>query len=127
MAICPQGPHRKGEEPKPMMNERGKSDPAIVAVNPSNKAERSAAEAVEPRAGTKGNASQHSTRRTLNREGVSQGLERIRRTAREKKKEKFTALLHHISIDLLEEVFFDLEKDAAAGVDGLTWKDYEAD
>jgi group II intron reverse transcriptase/maturase len=56
---------------------------------------------------------------------VTQALERIRRTAREKKKEKFTALLHHISTDHLEAAFFELEEHAAAGVDGLTWRDYE--
>src|SRR6516165_5354718 len=75
------GPHREGEEPKPMMNERGKSDPAIVAVKPANKAEQSAAESVEPRAGTKGNADQQSTRRAQDRESVSQALGRIRQVS----------------------------------------------
>ena len=56
---------------------------------------------------------------------MSQALERIRRTARERKKEKFTALLHHISTDHLEAAFFELEEHAAAGVDGLRWRDYE--
>jgi group II intron reverse transcriptase/maturase len=56
---------------------------------------------------------------------VSQALERIRRVAKERKKEKFTSLLHHISIDLLDEAFFELKEDAAAGVDGLTWNEYE--
>src|SRR5919197_3178867 len=76
------GPHREGEEPKPMMHGRGKSDSAIVAGRPANKAEQSAAEPVEPRAETKGNASQHNTHRTPSRASVTQGLERIRRTAR---------------------------------------------
>ena len=58
---------------------------------------------------------------------VSQALERIRKVARERKKERFTALLHHINIELLEEAFFELAKNAAPGVDRLTWKDYEAD
>ena len=53
-----------------MMNERGKSDPGIVAVKPANKAEQSAAESVEPRAGAKGNADQQSTRRAQDRESV---------------------------------------------------------
>jgi group II intron reverse transcriptase/maturase len=53
-------------------------------------------------------------------------LERIRKVAREKKEEKFTALFHHLSIDLLEEAFFELKENAAPGVDGLTWQDYEA-
>jgi hypothetical protein len=82
------GPHREGEEPKPMMNGPEKSDPAIVAVKPANKTARSAtepfvkehaaAESVEPRAGTKGNADWQSTRRTQSRVSVSQALERIR-------------------------------------------------
>ena len=110
-----------------MMHGPEKSDPAIVAVKPANKAERSAAEPVERRAGTKGNAGQQSTRRTQSRESVSQALERIRKVAKERKKERFTALLHHISIDLLGEAFIELKRDAAPGVDGLTWKDYEAD
>jgi group II intron reverse transcriptase/maturase len=58
---------------------------------------------------------------------VSQALERIRKVARERKKERFTALFHHISVELLEEAFFELKEDAAPGVDRLTWKDYEAD
>ena len=65
-----------------MMNERGKSDPAVVATKLANKAERSAAEPVEPRAGTKGNANQQHTGRTQSRETVSQVLARIRQTAR---------------------------------------------
>ena len=112
-----------------------KSDSAIVAVKPTNKVERSAAEQsaaeptatepVERRAETKGNAGQQSTRRAQSRASVSQALERIRRVARERKKEKFTSLLHHISIDHLEEAFFELKKNAAPGVDGLTCRDYE--
>ena len=108
-----------------MMNGRGKSDSAIVAVKPTNKAERSAAEPVEPRAEAEGNAGQPRTDRTLSRSDVLQGLERIRRTAEERKTEKFTALFHHLSLDLLHEVFAELKANAAAGVDGLTWRTYE--
>ena len=108
-----------------MMHGPGESDSAIVAGKPTNKAERSAAEPVEPRAETKGNASQQSTGRTQSRGTVSQALERIRQRARQRKKERFTSLLHHISIDLLDEVFFELKEDAASGVDGLSWADYE--
>src|SRR4030088_2492075 len=108
-----------------MMHEGEKSDLAIVAVKPTNKAGRSAAELVEPRAGTKGNAGQQSTDRTPSRATVTQALERIRRTARERKKERFTALLHHITPELLEAEFFALEEHAAAGVDGVRWRDYE--
>jgi len=110
-----------------MMHGRGKSDSVIVAMKPANKAEPSAAESGEPRAGTKGNASQQSTRRTQSRENVSQALDRIRQVARQRKKERFTALFHHISVDLLRTAFFALKRDAAAGVDGLKWQDYEAD
>src|SRR5215468_6548915 len=110
-----------------MMRGHEKSDSVIVAAKPANKAEQSAAEPVEPRAGTKGNASQQSTCRTQSRVSVSQALEHIRRIARERKKERFTALFHHLNIDLLEEAFFELKEDAAPGVDRLTWTDYEAD
>ena len=103
-----------------------KSDSAIVAVKPANKAVQPAAELVEPRAGTKGNAEQQNTYRTQSRKSVSQALDRIRKVAKERKKEKFTALFHHINIDLLEEAFYELKEDAAPGVDRLTWKDYEA-
>src|SRR5215204_823597 len=114
-----------------------KSDFAIVAVKPANKvvrpaAERSvtgqaAAEPVERRAETKGNADQQSTHRTQSRASVTQALERIRIAARERKKERFTALFHHISLDLLEEAFYELKENAAPGVDRLRWTDYEAD
>ena len=110
-----------------MMHGRGKSDEAIVASKPANQAERSAAEPVERRAEAKGNADQQSTHRTPSRAGVTQALERIRKTARERKKERFTALLHHISVEHLEAAFFELEETAASGVDGLRWRAYEAD
>jgi RNA-directed DNA polymerase len=110
-----------------MMNERGKSDTAVGAMKPANKAERSAAELVEQRAVTKGNADQQSTRRAQERESVSQALGRIRQAAKQRKKEKFTTLLHHISVELLRLSFFEIKKDAAPGVDGLTWQDYESD
>src|SRR6266542_2941793 len=110
-----------------MMHEREKSDPAVVAVKPVNNAERSAAEPGEPGAGAEGNASQHRTGRAQKRATVSQGLERIRQVARQRTKEKFTTLLHHISTDHLEQAFLELKEDAAPGVDGVTWRDYEAD
>jgi len=58
---------------------------------------------------------------------VPTALDRIRRVARERKKEKFTSLFHHISVDLLEEAFCELKRNAAPGTDGLTWQGYEAD
>src|SRR3982074_129623 len=110
-----------------MMHGREKSDSAIVAGKPTNKAVPTAAEPVEPRAGAKGNASQQSKLRTQCRKRVAQALERVRQAARQRKKERFTALLHHISIDCLRMAFFALKRDAASGVDGLTWPTYEAD
>lgn len=110
-----------------MMHGREKSDPAIVATKPTNKAGQPAAEPVEPRAGAEGNAGRQSTRRAQNRGSVSQALDRVRQAARRGKKERFTALLHHLSPDLLRAAFFALKRDAAPGVDGLTWRAYEAD
>ncbi len=120
-----------------MMNGREKSGPAVVASRrkaaglprgkPTNKAERSAAESGQPRAGAEGNADQHSTHRTLSRERVTQALARVRQAARQKKKERFTALLHHVNLDSLRQAFYALKRKAAPGVDGLTWRDYEAE
>ena len=73
------GPHREGEEPKPMMHGHEKSGDAIVAVKPTNKAERSAAEPVEPRAEAKGNAGQQNTHRAQYRVRVAKALACIRR------------------------------------------------
>jgi len=109
-----------------MMNGPEKSDSAIVAMKPANKVGRPTAEWAEPRAGTKGNTGQPHTRRTQGRDSVSQGLDRVRNAARQRKKEKFTALLHHVTVDLLRDAFLALKRRAAPGVDGLTWQDYEA-
>ncbi len=109
-----------------MTNGPEKSDSAIRATKPANKAGRPAAEWVEQRAEAKGNTGQQRTGRAQNREGVSQGLERVRQAARQRKKERFTALLHHVTVDLLREAFYALKRKAAPGVDGLRWQDYEA-
>jgi len=110
-----------------MTNGPKKSDLAKVAEKPTNKAGgRTTAESVEPRAGTEGNANQQSMHRTQCRVRVSQALARVRQVARTRKKERFTALLHHISIDLLRLSFYALKRKAAPGVDGVRWKDYEA-
>ena len=120
-----------------MMHGHEKSDLVIVAGKPANKAEApsaeqsagevDAAEAVERRAGTKGNAGQQSTCRAQHRISVEQALERIRKVAKERKKERFTTLFHHISTDLLEQAFYELQENAAPGVDRLTWRAYEED
>ena len=110
-----------------MMNGREKSDPVVVATKPANKAGRLAAEWVEPRAGTEGNAIRQSTHRTQMRARVSQALERVRQAAKVRKKERFTALLHHVNPDLLQLSFYALKRNAAPGVDGVTWANYGQD
>ncbi len=109
-----------------MMYGREKSDSATVAKKLPNNAGQLAAEVVEREAGTKGNTGQQSARRAQNRESVSQALDRVRKAARLGKKEKFTALLHHISVETLEVAFYALKRKASPGVDGVTWREYEA-
>ena len=118
------GPHQEGDEPKPVMHEAEESDLAIVAEKRTNEAGRPVEEPVEPRVGAKENAKQGGTLRTPGREGASHGLDRVRQTAKLKKEERFTALLHHVDAHLLHEAYFALEREAAPGVDGLTWEDY---
>ena len=110
-----------------MMHGGGKSDSVIVAAKPTNKAGQPTAEPAEPRAEAEGNASQQSTRRAQDRGSVSQALERVPQIAKQRKKERFTSLHHHISIELLRQAFFALKRDAAPGVDGLRCQDYETD
>ncbi len=108
-----------------MMHGREKSDSAIVAMKPTNKAVQLAAEWVERRAGTEGNMVEPRMRRTPSRGSVPQGLDRVRQAAKARKKERFTALLHHVSVDLLGDAHSWLKRNAAPGVDGVTWQDYE--
>ncbi|MER8964063.1 group II intron reverse transcriptase/maturase, partial [Mesorhizobium sp. M0701] len=109
------------------MHDPEKSDSGIVAAKPTNKAGQPAAELVEPRPGTKGNAEQQHMHRTQSRARMSQSLDRVRQAARLRKKEKFTALFHHINVDTLRTAFYVLKRKAAPGVDGMTWQDYETD
>ena len=108
-----------------MMHESEKSDSVVVAGKPTNKAARAVAEPVEPRTGTQGNVGQQSTRRAQDRESVSQALERVRQAARQRKKERFTALLHHVDLAMLRTAFYAIKRDAAPGVDGMKWETYE--
>jgi RNA-directed DNA polymerase len=88
-----------------MMHDREKSDSSKVVKKPANKAGRPAAEPVERREEAEGNTPQPSTLRTPSRDGVTVGLERVRTTARLKKKERFTALLHHVNVELLRNAY----------------------
>ncbi len=102
-----------------------KSDALIVPGKPSNKG-ADPAEMVEGRNAAKGNAEQVPAPRTLSRtSSASTGLESVRQAARRNRRLQFTALLHHITPQLLVDSFYSLQKDAAAGVDGVTWREYE--
>jgi RNA-directed DNA polymerase len=100
---------------KPMTHGPQKSDPSIVAVKLTNNPGRSGAESAEPREGAKGNTGKTRTRRTPSRESVFPGLERVRERARKKKKERFTALLHHVNVDLLRAAFYRLKRGCGSG------------
>jgi len=100
-----------------------KSDAPIVPKKPPNKGQP--AEAMEGRGAAKGNAEESPACRTQSRESASTGLQGVRETAKRHRRIKFTALLHHITPSLLVESFYDLNRTAAVGVDGVTWQDYE--
>src|SRR6516162_6492895 len=102
------------------------SHSGVLPMNHSNKNTKSLAESGEGRPLIKENAGQPNTYPTQSGKGVSQGLAGVRKVARENKEMKFTALLHHLTVDLLRESFFSLKKKAAPGVDGVTWHEYEA-
>jgi RNA-directed DNA polymerase len=106
----------------------GESDGPIVLEKRANKAgPTAAAESVEGRGPTKGNALQTTAGRTQGRKPASRGLWGIREAARREKTMRFTALLHHVTPELLRASYFDLKRQAASGVDGVTWQEYGSD
>lgn len=105
-----------------MMYGEEKSDSLIVAAKQANNPK--GAESVERRSGAKGNAEQPHMRRTQSRESMSQRLSRVREAAKQRKKERFTALFHLLTVEALEAAFLSLSRKAAAGVDGIRWMDY---
>src|SRR6266699_403679 len=107
------------------MNGHGKSDRFVVPANPPDKA--AAAEAGEERERAKGNADGKTRPGRSAGPGVSSALDRVRQVARQDKEARFTALLHHVTVHRLMLAFDDLKKDAAPGVDGVTWREYEQD
>src|SRR6202051_4614941 len=107
------------------MDVQEKSDCAVVPVNLSNKEAQASAESGEGRAQTKENIVQSHKLPTQSGKGLSQGLRGVRQAARERKQERFTALLHHLNIDLLRDSFYALKRQASPGVDGGTWQEYE--
>ena len=116
----------KVQSHKADMHVSEKSDCAVVPVNQPNKGERSSAEVGEGRAWTKENIVRSNTSPTQSGERVSQGLSGVRQAAKERRQERFTALLHHMTVGLLRDSFYALKRQAAPGVDGVTWKEYEA-
>jgi group II intron reverse transcriptase/maturase len=109
------------------MHGSGESYSGIVPAKQPNKSGEPPAEVVEGRPLTKENTSEPNSRRTPSRESGPSGLERVREAAKKDGKQKFTALLHHVSIDLLRESYYSLKRKAAPGVDGMTWREYGED
>ena len=119
----------KAQSHNPVAHADEKSDTPVVPEKPSNKGDSQncdPAEMVEERGVAKGNVSENPAARTPRRDKpASMGLEGVRIAAKRDKKSQFTALLHHITPQLLAQSFYALRKDAAPGVDAVTWQDYE--
>lgn len=108
-----------------MMHGQGKSDGPIVPGKPSNKPVATGAEGVEGRGPAKGNPQERAMLRTQGRACMQQALERVRQAAKQDRKMRFMALLHHVyDPDTLREAYYGLKREAAPGVDGVTWQDY---
>src|SRR5664280_1789490 len=120
-----QGRSAKAESRTADMHVLEKSDCAVVPVNQSNKEGQPSAEAGEGRAQTRENIVQSHMHPTQSGKRMSQGLDGVRKAARERKQERFTALLHHLNVDLLRDSFYALQRKASPGVDGVTWQEYE--
>jgi RNA-directed DNA polymerase len=108
-----------------MTHGREKSDLPILATKLANNSGQPGAESVERRGRAEGNTEGQHMRRTQSRESVSQGLDRVREAAQQRKKERFTALLHYVTVDRLRDAFSNLKREAAPGVDGATWQSYK--
>ena len=102
-----------------------KSHCAVVPVNQPNKEAKASAEAGEGRAQMKENIAQFNMQPTQSGERMSQGLDGVRKAAKERKQVRFTSLLHHLNVDLLRDSFYALQRKASPGVDGVTWQEYE--
>src|SRR5215831_11611112 len=106
-----------------MRNERGKSDSAEVPAKSPNQAEGPVAEATEGRELATGNLPERNALRTQGRDSPLSALERVGQAARKDRRQRFTALLHHIyDVERRRAAYLAIKKDAAAGVDGETWE-----
>src|SRR5450756_3021943 len=101
------------------------SHSGILPGKRSNEGRGGPKEIVEGRLLTKENAEEPNSYRTQSRESEPNGLDRVRQVARQDKEVRFTALLHHVNIDLLRSSYYSLKRRAAAGVDGMRWQEYE--
>ena len=115
----------EGQSHKARVYVHEESHSGILPMNHSNKDRTSLAETGEGRPLIKENARQPNTYPTQSGKGVSQGLADVREAARDNKEMKFTALLHHLTVDVLRESFYSLKRKAAPGVEGVTWQEYE--
>src|SRR2546427_3428151 len=121
-------PAGEGESRTSGMHSSGESDGAVVPMKPSNKATGQAPEAaerVEGRASTKENVQQARAVPAQHGAAASQGLKGVRKVAKERKQERFTTLLHHLTVNLLRDSYYALKREAAPGVDGVRWAEYE--
>jgi RNA-directed DNA polymerase len=109
---------------KTQTNGGGESYSGVLLTKHPNKTGKPAAEGVEGRPLTKENAEQPNPCRIQSRESGPNGLDRVREAAKRDGKLQFTALLHHVTIELLRDSYLRLKKKAAPGVDGVTWKEY---
>jgi RNA-directed DNA polymerase len=110
-----------------LMHDHGKSDRPIVPANPPNRAAEAVAEAGEGRGLPKGNTASETRPGRGAGQGVPSDLDRVRQVARKDRNVRFTALLHHVTVDRLREAYRAISPNAAAGVDGVTWRDYGLD
>jgi group II intron reverse transcriptase/maturase len=108
------------------MHDQRESDNGIVLKKHPNNKQLNLLEGVEGRPLTEGNTPQSPAVRTLSRGAASRGLWRVRQAAKRDSHLRFTALFHHLSPELLAESFYQLERDAAPGIDGVTWQGYKA-
>jgi len=112
---------------KTHMHDNGESYNGVVPAKQPNKSGKPPAEAVEERPLTEENAGQPNPYWTPSQESGPSGLDRVREAARKNGKLRFTALLHHVTVDLLRGSYFKLKRKAAPGVDGVTWEQYGRD
>jgi group II intron reverse transcriptase/maturase len=103
----------------------GESHDCIVPAKAPNKDPRGSAEGLEGRRSIKENTGESNPSRTQSRETGSGGLEGVREAAKRDRGLRLTALLHHVTKGLLRDSFYSLQRQAAPGVDRVTWQQYE--